>query len=121
VEAKAFRAAQRELDRAPGVPGQQCGMPLHVQVLFGSERAAVGNQRGPYLVFTEPEQAGDLPAVTPDSLALGVEVQAVVAVRVRQGRLRLEEGVLDPLGLERLRHDMRGAGQGAVHVAPLDL
>jgi hypothetical protein len=43
---------------------------------------------------------------------------AVGSRGIGQGGLRLEEGVLDPLGLERLVHRVGRRGQGGVDVAP---
>ena len=80
MEAHAFRPAQRQLDRVPGVRGQQGGVALDAQVLLGAERAAAGDQGGEHLVLGQAEQAGDLPPVAPDALALRVEVDPAVVV-----------------------------------------
>ena len=70
-------------------------------------------------VVLDAEHDGDLVAVVPHALAAGVHVQRpAVGVGHGEGRLGLEEGVLDALGLEHLVHDVGAGGERGVDVAP---
>ena len=105
VHAEALLARQRALHRAVEQPGGERGLRLVAHVLLAAERPAVGHQLDDDPVGGDVEHAADVVAVVPHALAAGVDVQrALVAGARRHGerRLRLEEGVLDALGLEHL-------------------
>src|SRR5258708_26647255 len=120
VETHALRPAQRQLDGPARVAGEQGGMPLDAQVFLRAERSAAGDQGRQHFVLRQAQQAGNLPAVAPDALALRVEMHAAAVRRIGQGRFRLKEGVLDELGLEGLRKDVLGPLESGIDVTALD-
>ena len=74
----------------------------------------------PDAAAVDPEHGRGLVAVVPHALAAGVQVQAALPVDDLghgQGRLGLQEGLLHPLGLKRLPHDVSRRGQRILHVA----
>ena len=115
-------------------PGGQRRLTLIRHVLLAAEGAPVRDQFGDDHLWVEVEDAGDVVSVVPDALPAGehhqpIEVGGVAGPvgegqrlpgrhRHRQGRLRLEEGVFDPLGLERLGHGVGRGGQAGLGVAP---
>ena len=119
---------------------QQRGVRLDVEVLLAAEGAARGDLRDQHLLRGEAEERGDLAAVLPGTLPLreDVEPQAADAASGRrpgtapppspgsgavlrhgQAGLRLEVGVLDGGGRERVGRDVGGARDGGLHIAAL--
>ena len=123
VKAHALRARKRQQDWLAREHRQEGSLRLHVEVLFRSECPAVGHLGHPDLLLGKRQERSHLSAVVPHSLSLRVEMQGDAGFGVGNGQtgLGLEEGVLDELGLEGLRRDVRGRGQSPVHVAPLHL
>ncbi len=112
-------------------------MGLVAHVLLATERAAVRHQLDRDAILVEGEHARDVVAVVPHALATGVDVEAPIAAGTGghgQGRLGLEERMLDALGLEPLVHRERtrrecltevgsprvGAGREHIRVGPPD-
>ena len=119
VHPEALLARQRALDGTPELPGGERCLRLVAHVLLATERASVGDQldRDPRRIHIEHRR--DVVAVVPHTLATGVDVQRSVAAvtgRDGDGRLGFEEGVLDPLGLERLVHGECARGEGRLEV-----
>jgi hypothetical protein len=67
------------------------------------------------LVLGHIKNRGDLISIVPHTLTAGVDVEATLG-RHRQRRFRLQECVLDALGLEDLAHDMGAAVQRRVDI-----
>ena len=115
-------ARERGLHRATEQPGGEGGLALIRHVLFAAERAAVRDEFDGDLVGRHGEHAGDVIAVIPHALPTGVHVERLGRVvgpegRHRQGRLRLEESMVDPLGLEGLAGNMRRSSQRIIDIA----
>ncbi len=121
VDEEALLTREGALHRAVQQPRRQRCLTLVAHVLLATERATVRHEFDGDLVVADCEQRGDLVAVVPHALTTRVDVQvtaAVVAARRHcQRALRLEEGVLDALGLEHLVHGVRTGSQGCIHVA----
>ena len=120
VHADGLLARQRELHRGAGHPGEDGGVAVDPEIFLRAERAPVADQRDADAPLGLAEQARDLPPVVPDPLAPGVDAHALFGV-MGERRLRLEEGVLDELRLERLRDDVGRAGERLIRGAALDL
>ncbi len=118
MQVEALLPAERALDRAADQAGGQRGLALVGGVLLAAERAAVGDEVDEDAVLGLGQHVGDLAAVVPHALAAGEHLQPAVVERHDQRRLRLEEGVLDALGLEHLVDGVGAAGEGLVDVAP---
>ena len=72
-------------------------MDLHREVLPAPERAADACEVDPHLLFRQPQARRDLVAVDVEPLRRDVDVDAALAVRNGQARLRAEERlILDP-------------------------
>ena len=69
--------------------------------------------------MVDAEHRGDLVAVVPDALAAREDLQGAVGLRHGEGRLGLEEGMLDALGLEDLVDRVGRGGERRVDVAAL--
>ena len=124
VEADALLAGQLEEHRPTGEHRQEARLALDAEVLLAAKPSArrdLGHANAP---LGEAQERRDLPPVLPGSLTLGVDVEQgsvlVRAVRHDEACLRLQEGMLDRLGAERLRHDVGGPCQGRIDVAPAD-
>ena len=118
VQPEALLARQRALHRTPEQPGGERRLGLVAHVLLAAERTAVGHQLDDDPVGRDVEDAADVVAVVPHSLAPRVDVHRAGG-RVGHGerRLRLEEGVLDALGLEHLVDGVGARRQRRVDVA----
>ena len=120
VHPEALLTRQRALHRAVEQPRRQRCLGLVAHVLLAPEGAAVGDELDDDLVGPDPEHPTDVVAVVPHALATGVDVhRLLVAVPGRDGqrRFRLQEGVLDALGLEHLVDGVGTGRQQAVDVA----
>ena len=117
VEAEALLARQRALHRAPDQPGGERRLGLVAHVLLAPEGAAVGHQLDHDPVGRDVEHAADVVAVVPHTLSAGVDVHRPRSrIGHGEGRLRLEKGVLDPLGLEHLVDGVGTCRQGGIDV-----
>ena len=123
VEPHALRSGEGEQHGPAGRHRQQRGLPLDVQVLLRPERPAVRHLGDPDLLLRHGQQRSDLPAVVPYALALRIEVQGDPGLGVRDSEagLRLQEGVFDELGVERLGDHVGRRGKGGIHIAALHL
>ena len=97
VHAHGLLAIEDELDRPAGDVREERRLRLDRHVLLAAEGPAARHQLHVDVLLRHAEEARDLPAVVEDALALGVEGQPPVRQRLREGGLRLEEEVLDPL------------------------
>ena len=82
--------------------------------------ASVGDELDRHDVGVDSEHTADVVTVVPDALTARVHVEpasGVVSGRHGEARLRLEEGVLDALGLEDLVHGVGAGAEGGVDVA----
>ena len=88
-------------------------MDLHREVLAAAERAADAGEVDPHLLGREAEARRDLVAVDVQPLRGDVDVDAALAVRDREPRLRAEERlVLDPDLVDALDRDVARARRG---------
>ena len=117
VHAEALLPGERALHRTLQEPGRQRGVGLVRHVLLAAEGTAVRDELDGHLIVADAEHGCDLVAVVPHTLAAGVHVQAAVVTDHGERALGLEEGVLDPLGLERLGDHVRAARQLGLDVA----
>ena len=121
VDQQRLLARERALHRPPEQPRRQRGLGLVGHVLLAAERAAVRDELDGHASRVDAEHRRDLVAVVPDALAARPHVQPIGPVRQDdrsdEGRLRLEERVLDALGLEHLVHDVRARRQRGVDIA----
>ena len=105
----------------PETEARSAACALDVEVFLGAERAARGDLGDADAVLRDPEEGRNLAAVVPDALALREDVQRPILLRHDEGRLRLEECVLDELRAVALGDDVRSSRQRRVDVASLDL
>ena len=116
---------ERGADRTVEQPGGERRLTLVRHVLLAAEGTPVADQLGHHTRRVDIEDAGDVVAVVPDPLPSGEDHETPEVNRVspghlagerqrlagrdreREGGLRLEEGVVDALGLEGLRDDVR--------------
>ena len=97
---------------------RQCGLCLVGHVLFAAERAAIRHELHADLVGREVEHCADLVAIVPDSLPARVDVESAVLARNGQRGFRLEERLLDTLGLEDLADHVGRTGQCCIGIPP---
>ncbi len=102
VHEQRLLAGQGALHGPTQQPGGQGGVRLVAHVLLAAEGPAVGHQLDADAVGRQPQHRGDLVAVVPHALATRVHVQPAVGAGHGQGRLGLQESVLDALRLEDL-------------------
>ena len=117
VDEQRLLAGQRALHRPLQEVGGEGGLGLVGHVLLAAERPAVGHQLHLDPVDRQAEHRGDLVPVVPHALAAGPDLEDAVGPGRGQRRLGLEEGLLDPLGLERLPHDVGRRRQRGLDVA----
>ena len=115
---KRVRPGERQQHRSVRRQRQQRRVALDVEVLLAAEGTAGGDLRDQHVLLLPAQERGDLPPVLPRTLTLRehVHARAVAGLRHGQRGLGLEVRVLDAGGLEAVRDDVGGGGQGGLHV-----
>ena len=91
VAGERLGAVVDHLHRPVGVEGQHRAVDLHREVLAAAEGAADAGEVDAHLLGREPQAGRDLVAVDVQPLGRDVDVDAALAVRHREARLRAEE------------------------------
>ena len=114
-------AAQLDLYRPLGVPGQQRAVVLHGHILLAAEAAAHQLVLHPDLVVGQAQHQGALVQRGVGGLVGGQQQNAAVRLGLAHRALRLQEGVLGPGCLEVVAGDIFGIGHRCLGVAPVHL
>jgi hypothetical protein len=117
VHEQRLLARERALDRLAEQPRGERSVRLVAHVLLAAEAATVRDELDGDALAGHGEHVGDLVAVVPHALTAGVHVHRAVRPRFGDRGLRLEERLLDALGLKGLAHHERGRGKRCVDIA----